>query len=81
MKIVTVHCSPARKLTFGVMIHELGPPATVASLCSPVVAQLMLNQPSATLTASVKVTVMLASRGASAPFVRGSVLYTAGPIS
>jgi hypothetical protein len=75
----TVHCSPGWKLTFGVMIQEFGPPgATVALLCGPVAAQLMSNQPSATSTGSVKLTVMLASRGALEPLLRGSLLRTVG---
>src|SRR5215510_14594360 len=41
----------------------------------------MLNQFPTTSTGSVKFTVMLASRGALTPLLRGSVLNTAGPIS
>src|ERR1043165_6198376 len=63
------------------MTQTLPPPATVASLCSPVVAQLMLNQLPTTSTGSVKLTVILASRGALMPFLRGSLLNTFGPSS
>src|ERR1043165_10056673 len=63
------------------MTQTLPPPATVASLCSPVVAQLMLNQLPTTSTGSVKLIVILASRGALMPFLRGSLLNTKGPSS
>src|SRR5687768_18577775 len=76
---VTVHCSPGRKLTFGMMIQAFAPPcAVVALLCRPVVTQEMENQPSWTSTGSVKLTVMLASRGALLPLLRGSLLRTVG---
>src|SRR6185369_1007931 len=46
-----------------------------------VVAQLMLYQPGVTSTGSVKLTTMLASRGAFVPLVVGSVFTMAGPTS
>src|SRR6185436_162914 len=82
LKIVTVHCSAARKFTFGVMTKLSGAPgATVASLWLPVVTQLMPYQPVLTSTGSVKLRMMLASRGAFGAFVAGSVFTIAGPIS
>src|ERR1043165_1561957 len=63
------------------MTQTLPLPATVASLCNPVVAQLMLNQLPTTSTGSVKLIVILASRGALMPFLRGSELNTSGPSS
>src|SRR5215212_5916371 len=80
--MVTEHCSPLTKLVFGTMIQTFGPPEpTVASLCAPLVTQLTANQPGSTLTASVKVMVRFASRGAFVPVLRGSLLRTEGPIS
>src|SRR4029077_3584282 len=80
--MVTVHCSPGIKLTFGVITCVLPPLvlAKVALLCCPL-AQVMSNHGSTTLTGSVKVIVILASRGAFAPLLRGSVPNTEGPNS
>src|SRR5262245_15614033 len=81
-KSVTVQTSPGLKLTFGV-ITQVAPPsvlATVASLCVPL-GQLMLNHCPATLTGSLKLMVMLASRGAVEALLAGSVVTTNGPIS
>jgi hypothetical protein len=67
------------KLTFGMMIHEFAPPeATVALLCGPVITQLIENHPSVISTGSVKLTVILASRGVFVPFLRGSLLRVVG---
>src|ERR1044072_188694 len=63
------------------MTHTLSAPATLASLGSPVAAAVILKNELSTLTASVKLIVILASRGALMPFLRGSVRNTAGPIS
>src|ERR1051325_702166 len=65
------------------MIHSRLPfaDATVASLCRPVLVQLMLNHAPLTVTASVNVTPTLASRGAIVEPLRGSTLSTYGPIS
>src|SRR5688500_11761417 len=83
LKTVTVQVSPATKLTFGVMIQRLPPNAlaTVALLCEPVVAQLMSYHDPAASTSSVKLTLMLASRGAVVALLRGPTLSTYGPIS
>src|ERR1044071_1294955 len=81
--MVTVHCSPAEKLSLGVIV-KVSPPKndrTVALLWLPVEAQLMSYQALSTVTGSVKLTVMVASRGAELAPLRGSVAKTAGPIS
>ena len=81
LKTVTAHCSAAWKFTLGVMTQVLGAPSTtVASLCRPVTLQLMLYQPALTSTWVVKVTMMVASRGALTPFAGGSVFTTEGAI-
>src|SRR5881396_3433085 len=79
---VTVHTSPGLKLTFGVITHVAPPSvlAVVTSLCVPL-GQLMLNQLPLTFTGSLKVMVMLASRGAALAPLFGSVRTTKGPIS
>ena len=81
--MVTVHDSPGWKFVFGVMMW-IRPPfadAVVASLWEPVEAQVMSYQAPSTSTASVKFSVMLASRGALSAPNKGSVLKMAGPIS
>ena len=55
--------------------------AVVALLCCPLTAQVMSNQAPATSTGSVNVTMIVASRGALLPLVRGSVPSTSGPSS
>src|SRR5215208_5054830 len=81
LKIVTVQVSPARKLTFGVMIQRAGVPAVVALLCGPVVAQVGSYHAPVTSTASLKPTVRLASRGAAVLLEAGEVKATDGPTS
>src|SRR5262245_56292204 len=63
------------------MTQTLPLPATVASLCNPVVVQPMLYHWPTTSTGSVKLIVILASRGALKPLLRGSLLNTEGPSS
>ena len=43
-------------------------------MCDPLLAQVSVNQAPSTSTGSVKVTRIVASRGASTPFARGSVV-------
>src|SRR5262249_28658377 len=82
LKMVTVHCSPGTKFTFGVMTctAPLLVVANVASLCWPL-AQVMSNQLPTTSTGSLKVMVMLESFGAIEAPAAGSTLTTNGPIS
>src|SRR5205823_15099386 len=82
-RIVTVHCSPNWKLTFGVITYvlKLAECAMVASLCKQVLAHEMLYMGPATSTGSVKVIVILASCGMLNPFELGSVVSTFGPSS
>ena len=73
---VTVHDSLASKSASGSSVKPLGPPVT-AAVWAPLVAQLMVYQ-SATLTGSLKVTVIgAASATPVAPFV-GVVEATVG---
>src|SRR5687768_18039154 len=81
--MVTVHCSPARKLTLGVIVW-VSPPKndlTVALLWVPVETQVMSYHPLSTVTGSVKLMTIVASRGALVAPFRGSVEKTAGPSS
>src|SRR5262245_15215442 len=55
--------------------------AMVASLWKPVIVQLMLNHAPLTVTGSVNVMFMVASRGAVVALLRGSTVRTYGPIS
>ena len=83
LKIVTVHVSPAAKLTFGVMTH-VAPSVVwvlVASSWDPVEAQVTSNQLASTNTGSEKVMVTLASCGAMVLPLAGSTVTTNGPIS
>src|SRR6476469_3638167 len=61
-----VHVSFGTNGWFGVMIHvlALNADAMATSACAPVVEQLMLYQPSARFTGSLKSTSMLPSNGA-----------------
>src|SRR5688572_30769981 len=81
--MLTVHCSPAVKLAFGVIVYVSSPKndLTVALLWFPLKVQAMLYHPLSTVTGSVKLTAMVASLGAAEAPLRGSVLNTDGPIS
>src|SRR3954468_7097739 len=80
-KIVTVHCSAAMQVTLVVREGQRPVPANVALSCWPLAAQVRSNHAPITSTGSVKVTWIVASRGAFTPLLRGSVARTSGPSS
>src|SRR3954463_15873403 len=82
LKSCAVHCSPATKFTFGMIVTMRVPlPATVAEAWLPVVLQLMSYHEPLTSTGSLNVMTRFASRGAMALLLRGSTFTTDGPSS
>ncbi len=75
--MVTVQSSLAVKSESGLSVYVVGPPLTVA-VCVPEVAQEMVYHAPLTVTASLKVTVMLASTATPVALSAGEVEVTDG---
>lgn len=77
--VVHVQVSPAVKSVSGLSVQVVGPPDS-ATVCAPEIVQVMVNDPTAAVTASLKVTLRSVARETVAP-VAGVVVVTDGAAS